>query len=179
MDARDALFRNPVYMPVVVKLSDGARQDWDDYPYDEAIYTVRAELIGANITRLDLYHWSPLIENSANHWSVNSLIHPAPLSLRHILKPLAYLYQPLENRRPNKLYRNYEAFMETAGSLACLVNLSCPDYENLHVVFPAHILEWDMTGSIEVSKYSVLLLEGGEIESSNGCKSSVDKHPLL
>lgn len=85
---------------------------------------------------------------------------------------------PISRGQPSKLYRNYEEYMKTGASLACLVNLSDAKYEALND-FPAHILEWDMAGSIEVSVDNELLLEAGEIKSSRGGKSSLDAHLLL
>ena len=69
--------------------------------------------------------------------------------------------------------------MKEEASLACLVNLSDLLYENFELDFPAHVLEWDIAGSIEVSADNELLLEAGEIKSSQRCKSSFDMHPLL
>ena len=109
---------------------------------------------------------------------MDSLISTAPFWLRNVLKPLTELYMPMFRGQPRKLYRNYEEFMKTGASLACLVNLSDPSYETYND-FPAHTIEWDMAGSIEISVDYELLLEAGEIKSSRGGKSSLDMHLLL
>ena len=60
--------------------------------------------------------------------------------------------------------------MKEEASLACLVNLSDPLYENFELDFPAHVLEWDIAGSIEVSADNELLLEAREIKSPRDIK---------
>lgn len=147
-------------------------------PYDGATYAVEAEPIATNITWLDLPHWFPVIENPANLSSVNSLIQAAPFWLWDILKLLQNLYQSMNRDLSNKRYRGYEAFMEMGTPHACLVNLSDPVYQN-YKGFPAHIPEYDMAGSIEMSEDDEFLLEAGEIKSSHGCKVSLNTHHLL
>ena len=58
-ELRGILSKYPIYKSILVKHSDGERQDWDLKPYDEATCAIEIEPIAANIARLDLPHWSP------------------------------------------------------------------------------------------------------------------------
>lgn len=155
----------------MVRLSDGDRKGWNHSPYDEKTYIIEHEPVADNIARLDLPHWSPVVENPTDLWRVNRMTRTAPFWLRDILQPLTFLCQLLYKGRPSQRYRNYDTFMKEGASLACLVNLPDPLYEKFN-------FEWDMAGSIEVSAVDELFFEAGEIKSSPRCKSSLDTHPL-
>lgn len=106
------------------------------------------------------------------------MMRTAPFWLRDVLRPLHFFFQPLYKGLVSQRYQNFDIFMKEGASLACLVNLSDTMYEDLEVDFPAHVLEWDMAGSVNVSADNELFLKAGEIKSSQQCKSSLDTNPL-
>jgi len=73
------------------------------------------------------------------------------------------LCQPLYKQLPSSRYRNYDKFVETEALLACLAN----GYfiQGFRSRFPAHVLEWDMAGSMHVSEDNELFLEAREVKS--------------
>ena len=83
-----------------------------------------------------------------------------PNWLRELFLSLSQMYDPGSNK-----YMNYKHFMTTSASLALLLMLAVPEYEDLEVEVPPTKLEFDMGGSITL-RNSNLLLEGGEVKSS-------------
>ena len=176
-ELRSLISRNPFFKPVLVKISDGEREDWDMKPYDEGEYVIEDEPLWQGIARSAPPHcqWC---QNPTDSQLVNSLMRLSPPWLRDILGPLSLLYKPLRRDLPSPQFRNYEEFAKRGASLACLMNYSDLEYEIFESDFPPHMLEWDMAGSVHVSEDHELFLEGGEIKSSGRCKDTFDAYPV-
>ena len=167
--------KNPFYKPVLVRISDGERVDWDLNAYNEGDYIIEDEPLWQGLVGSVPPHWC---QNPTDLQLVNRSIRLSPFWLREMLLSLANLYRPLHSGLRHSKFRDYEEFAKRGASLACLMNLADFQYEASQCTtdFPPHMLEWDMQGSVHVSEDHELFLEGGEIKSSERCKNTFNAY---